>query len=111
MRTVADVTDFLKRFAPLELAEPWDNVGLLLGDPATEVSKVMTCLTVTPASAAEAVEAGARLIIAHHPVLFRPRQRLTAETAEGRMLLGLLQAGVAVYSPHTAFDNCAGGIN
>jgi dinuclear metal center YbgI/SA1388 family protein len=71
----------------------------------------MTCLTVTPDSAAEAVAEGARLIVTHHPVLFRPTQRITADNPQGRMLLSLLQAGVAVYSPHTAFDNTTGGIN
>jgi dinuclear metal center YbgI/SA1388 family protein len=71
----------------------------------------MTCLTVTPESAAEAVEAGAELIVTHHPVLFRPIQRLTTASPQGRILLELIQAGVAVYSPHTAFDNTAGGIN
>src|SRR5262249_35252502 len=97
--------------APLKLAADWDNVGLLLGDPAAEVGRVMTCLTVTPQSAAEAVEAEADLIVTHHPILFRAVQRLTADTPEGRMLLALAKAGIAVYSPHTAFDNADGGIN
>lgn len=111
MPTVAAISDFLGRFAPLELSESWDNVGLLLGDAAVEVRKVMTCLTVTPASAAEAVEDDVQLIVTHHPILFRPTQRIVAGTSEGRVLLSLLKAGIAVYSPHTAFDNTAGGIN
>src|SRR5439155_14357922 len=52
-----------------------------------------------------------QLIVTHHPMLFRAGKRLTAATAEGRMLLELIRAGIAVYSPHTAFDNTAGGIN
>jgi dinuclear metal center YbgI/SA1388 family protein len=111
MPTVADLTRWLEQFAPPALAADWDNVGLLLGDCATEVRRVMTCLTVTPASAAEAVEAGAGLIVTHHPILFRGVKRLTTATAEGRTLIGLVKAGVAVYSPHTSFDNTVGGIN
>ncbi len=111
MLTVADLTAVLQMIAPLSLAADWDNVGLLLGDPAAPVERVMTCLTVTPESVAEAIEARAHLIVSHHPVLFCPVKKLTTATAEGRMLLNLVQAGVAVYSPHTAFDNCAGGIN
>ncbi len=111
MLTVAAILEFLEEFAPVSLAADWDNVGLLLGDRAAAVQKVMTCLTLTPAVAREAVEAGARLIVAHHPVLFRPVRRLTTDTAEGCMLLELARAGVAVYSPHTAFDNTPGGIN
>jgi dinuclear metal center YbgI/SA1388 family protein len=111
MVTVAAVADFLERFAPAALAADWDNVGLLLGDRAAPVQRIMTCLTVTPESAQEAVEASVQLIVTHHPLLFRPVQRLTTDTPQGRMLLALAQAGVAVYSPHTAFDNTAGGIN
>jgi dinuclear metal center YbgI/SA1388 family protein len=71
----------------------------------------MTCLTVTPESAAEAVESGAHLVVTHHPILFRGVKRLTAATPEGRMLLSLIRAGVGVYSTHTAYDNASGGIN
>jgi dinuclear metal center YbgI/SA1388 family protein len=109
--TVAAIVDFLERFAPPALAADWDNVGLLLGDRSARVRRLLTCLTVTPEVAAEAVEEKAQLIVTHHPILFRPVKRLTVSHPEGRMLLALVRAGVAVYSPHTAFDNTAGGIN
>jgi dinuclear metal center YbgI/SA1388 family protein len=111
MPTVAAVIAFLEEFAPPALAASWDNVGLLLGHRDARVKRIMTCLTVTPESAAEAVEAKAQLIVTHHPILFRPVKRLTTANPEGRMLLSLARAGVAVYSPHTAFDNTHGGIN
>jgi dinuclear metal center YbgI/SA1388 family protein len=111
MLTVATVVAYLKEFAPPVLAASWDNVGLLLGDEAAPVHRLVTCLTVTPDSAAEAIEAGAHLIVSHHPILFRAVQRLTGGTVEGNMLLSLARAGVAVYSPHTALDNTPGGIN
>jgi dinuclear metal center YbgI/SA1388 family protein len=111
MPTVDAVIHFLEEFAPLSLAAEWDNVGLLLGDRAAATARIMTCLTVTPESAAEAVAERANLIVTHHPILFRPIQRLTTETADGRMLLSLMHANVAVYCPHTAFDNTVGGIN
>lgn len=111
MPRVADVIAFLGEFAPLTLAADWDNVGLLLGDRAAEVRRLMTCLTVTADSAAEAVADQADLVVTHHPVLFRGAKRLTTDSPEGRMVLALVRAGVAVYSPHTAFDNTAGGIN
>jgi dinuclear metal center YbgI/SA1388 family protein len=109
--TVRSIADFLEELAPAILAEEWDNVGLLVGDAAAEVKRVMTCLTITPASAAEAIEAGARLIVSHHPLPFRPFRRLTRDTITGRMLLDLIAARVAVYSAHTAFDSAAAGIN
>ncbi len=111
MPTVDDITTWLREFAPLDLAEDWDNVGLLVGATTAGVERVMTCLTLTPDVAREAIEGEADLVVTHHPVLFRPVQRLTDETREGRVLLDLIAAGTAVYSPHTAFDSCRDGIN
>jgi dinuclear metal center YbgI/SA1388 family protein len=111
MFTVAAALEFLEHWAPPGLAADWDNVGLLQGDREAEVQRIMTCLTVTAESAAEALESGVQLIVTHHPIFFRPVKRLTSATPEGRMLLALIRGGVAVYSPHTAFDNTSGGIN
>ncbi len=109
--TVDTVADFLARFAPLELAEDWDNVGLLVGDGRAQVERLMTCLTITPSVVAEAVRRRANLIVAHHPLPFRALKRLTRDTTAGGMLLDLIAAGIAVYSPHTGFDSAAEGIN
>jgi dinuclear metal center YbgI/SA1388 family protein len=109
--TVAAVADFLEQVAPPNLAAEWDNVGLLLGDPAAVVQRILTCLTVTPEVAAEAVAGKVQLIVSHHPILFRAVKRLTTADPEGRMIHDMVRAGVAVYSAHTAFDNTRGGIN
>ena len=111
MTTVADLLAWLEKFAPSRLAESWDNVGLLLGDPSAEVSRVMTCLTVTPRSAAEAVAEGAQAIVSHHPIFFKATKTLRADRHESADAWRLARAGVAVLSPHTAFDNTEGGIN
>ena len=111
MPTVADVAGFLDQFAPPATAAEWDNVGLLLGERGATVQRIMTCLTVTPESADEACQESVQLIVTHHPIFFRGAKRLTDTTAEGRTVLQLAKAGVAVYSPHTAFDNTPGGIN
>lgn len=106
--------DLIREFEidiPPAWAAEWDNVGLLLGDADLEISSVMTCLTLTPDVAAEAIEEEAGLIITHHPIFFRPVNRITAGNAEGRMVWELAQSGIAVYAPHTAFDNAHGGIN
>ncbi|HUG69874.1 MAG TPA: Nif3-like dinuclear metal center hexameric protein [Pirellulaceae bacterium] len=111
MATVQDVSDFLERFAPSRLAEEWDNVGLLVGDSKLTVRRVMTCLTVTPASADEATRENADLIISHHPLPFQPLNRLTTDSVSGRLLWQLIRAGVSIHSPHTGFDSAAMGIN
>ena len=111
MPTIAEVTAWLDRLAPPELAEEWDNVGLLVGDADSDAARVMTCLTITPASADEAIRRNADLIITHHPLPFRPVRRLTTASPEGALLLRLIAAGVAIYSAHTAFDSAMAGIN
>jgi dinuclear metal center YbgI/SA1388 family protein len=82
-----------------------------VGDAAADVSAVMTCLTLTPDVAEEAVRERVQLVVTHHPVFFKPFQRLTAATSEGRMILSLIAQGIGVYSPHTAWDNAPEGIN
>jgi len=111
MPTIGDVATILEQFAPTALAEDWDNVGLLVGDPDWPARRVMTCLTLTPTSVAEAVEAEADLVVAHHPLPFQPLKTITTATTAGRLLLQLISAKVGVYSPHTAFDSAPTGIN
>lgn len=108
---VGDVCQRLGRIAPLRLAESWDNVGLLVGDRGATVNRVMTCLTLTPAVVAEAVQRRVDLVVVHHPLPFKPLATITGDTTVGRMLLALIGGGVAVYSAHTAFDSASGGIN
>ena len=108
---VENVCQILMQLAPLPTAESWDNVGLLLGRPNRMVSRLMTCLTLTPTVAREAIAKDVQLIVTHHPVLFRATRSITSDTIEGRLLLDLIEARIAVYSPHTAFDNAELGIN
>lgn len=72
MVLLQQLCDFLDQLCPVELAESWDNVGLLLGDPSAVVTRVMTCLTVTDETVAEAVAQQASLIVSHHPPAVSP---------------------------------------
>lgn len=111
MPQLQSVREFLDHFAPPILAESWDNTGLLAGDPVMEVRRVMTCLTITPDTAAEAIAQQADLIVSHHPLPFRPLQKLVTETTPGRLVWELLTHRIAIYSPHTSFDSALHGIN
>lgn len=110
-KTIDQIVEFLEQFAPPMLAEDWDNTGLLIGDRDGKVDRILTCLTLTPDVAEEAIDKGVQLVVSHHPVLFRKVQKITSDDAEGQMLLRLIRAGVAVYSPHTSFDSAENGIN
>lgn len=109
--TILDACNFLDQFAPTRLAEDWDNVGLLVGDSKGIASKIMTCLTVTPDTVSEAIDRGADMIVAHHPLPFRAIKRITTDTIPSKMIWQLIRAGVSIYSPHTGFDSASTGIN
>jgi dinuclear metal center YbgI/SA1388 family protein len=105
------ILNALQQIAPLEFAESWDNVGLLVGTRDREIACAMACLTLSGATLAEAIHANADLVICHHPVPFKPLAKITGDTTTGKLLLQAIEAGIAIYSPHTAWDNCRTGIN
>ncbi len=111
MTTIESVCEFLDQFAPTALAEDWDNVGLILGDKTASAQRIMTCLTVTPESAQEAIDKQVDLIVSHHPLPFVATKRITTEQTPTKLVWQLARAGVSVYSPHTGFDSAIGGIN
>lgn len=108
---IHDLVSYLESFAPLQLAEDWDNVGLLLGERKSELNTALTCLTITPEVVEEAIQGKVDLIISHHPMPFRPLKKITGDSVTGTMILQLVRNGVSVYSPHTSFDSTARGIN
>ena len=101
----------LQKYAPLALAEDYDNPGLLIGDRNREITGVLTTLDVDIRVAREALEKGANLIVSHHPIMFSPIQKITTDTPEGRLLHFLIQNGIAVYAAHTNLDATEGGLN
>ena len=108
--TVEEISAALFELAPRHLAEEWDNVGLLVGEAKSEVCKVLVSLDVDEGVAREAAEAGAQMIVCHHPVIFRPENTLTGQTPQGRTLLALAQNRISVFSAHTNLDNAPGGL-
>lgn len=106
-----DLTRFLDRLAPPAWQESYDNAGLQCGDPATPITGATIALDATEEVVAEAIRNGHNLIIAHHPVIFRPLKRLTGSTQPERVILKALQHGVAIYATHTNLDNVRHGVN
>lgn len=111
MATLDDVVGTLRTIAPVSLAESWDRVGLLVAGDGREIRRVLLTIDVTPAVLAEARAIDAQLIVGYHPLLFKPLERLDGSTWQGRVALEAVRAGIAIYSPHTALDAVAGGVN
>ena len=104
--TVQQVLDELRRFAPPELAQDWDNVGLLV-DAGRPVTSVLTALDITAEVVQEAAALGCELIVAHHPVIFHPIKAL----APGDVPALLVQKGISAICMHTNLDAAEGGVN
>ena len=107
LMTLSTILEHLEQIAPTHDAESWDNVGLLVGDPAQDVSHAMLTIDYTPQVAIEAERKNCDLVIAYHPPIFEPLKRITA----GSLIYDAIRRGVAIYSPHTALDVAEMGTN
>lgn len=106
MTTVQQVYEVMQRLAPPELAEHWDNPGLLV-DCGGEVRRVLVTLDITPEVVAEAAAKQCTVIVAHHPVIFDPLKRLCPADVPYQ----LVQAGISAICMHTNLDAAEGGVN
>ena len=109
--TLADGIDLLERAYPPRLAESWDRVGLVAGDPAAVIGTVVVAVDATAAGADHALGAGADLLLVHHPPLLKAVHSVAADTPKGRMLHRLIEGGCALYSAHTNADAARPGVN
>lgn len=104
MHIVRDVAAVIERVAPLSLAEPWDNVGLLCGSYEARVESVTLALDATSQTIEQTVAFGSQLLVTHHPILFRPVQRLLDGQADADLLRLLIANRLSLYSAHTNLD-------
>lgn len=111
MITLEKIEQVIEAFAPSSLAEAWDNVGLLAGDRAQPITHVLCALDITEQVVEEAIAMGAQLIVAHHPVIFTSVNRITADTATGRVLRAAIAHNIAMICMHTNADCAWGGVN
>ena len=93
------------------MAEPWDNVGLLVGNPEQEVTAVIAGLDPTNSLVDEAIARGANTIITHHPVIFKPLPSINTGDPSGRLLEKALSNRIAIIGCHTNFDSAEEGVS
>ncbi|HWM74648.1 MAG TPA: Nif3-like dinuclear metal center hexameric protein, partial [Nocardioides sp.] len=111
MPTLNEIVDLIHGWYPPDTADDWDAVGLVYGDPADAVRKVMFAVDPAPAVAAEATEWGADLLVVHHPLFLKPVHGFAATTPKGRTLATLAKAGCALLTAHTNADQAVGGVS
>ncbi len=108
---LSEIMPYLNEIAPLELAESWDNVGLLAGDPEQEIKKIILAIDLTRSVLDEAKQKSADLILAYHPPVFETIKKVVPGKGPSPYLFETIRLGKAIYSMHTALDLAEGGIN
>ncbi len=106
-----EIADILERIAPAAAAEPWDNVGLQIGDPDAAVARVWVSLDASPVVIRAAGEAGIDLIVTHHPLLFRALKQVDLTTPIGAAVAHAIRHGLSIFSLHTNLDAAPRGLN
>lgn len=108
---VMDIIDYIEKLAPKNLAEPWDNPGLMVGNACNKVKKVLFSLDCSEKVIDEAIEIGADMIITHHPMIFKGIKSIDFNSAIGRKIFKAIKNDITVYSAHTNLDIADGGTN
>jgi dinuclear metal center YbgI/SA1388 family protein len=106
-----DVVDALQAAYPPALAESWDAVGLVCGDPDEPVSRVLVAVDPVPETVDEVLDAGAQLLLTHHPLLLRGVHGVGADTPKGALVHRLVRGGAALFTAHTNADAAAPGVS
>jgi dinuclear metal center YbgI/SA1388 family protein len=111
MTRIKDIVNYLEQVAPLAYQEDYDNAGLVVGEPSVPVTGVLICLDITELVLQEAKAKDCNLIIAHHPIIFRPISKLTGRNYVERCITYAIKQSIAIYTLHTNFDNVSQGVN
>ena len=111
MVTVQELYSFMNELAPVRYRMDFDNVGLLVGDPSAQVTRVVTALDITDDVISEACDWGAEIIISHHPLIFHALKQVSQEDLVGRKILAMARSGIAAICMHTNLDVAQGGVN
>jgi dinuclear metal center YbgI/SA1388 family protein len=107
---IKDIAAAVGKIAPLELAQDWDNVGLLIGNPQQDIKNILLTIDITKDVVAEARRLKTDLIVSYHPVIWDGLKKITTDGPAG-VVYDLIRAGIAVFSIHTALDSAIGGVN
>jgi dinuclear metal center YbgI/SA1388 family protein len=108
---VRHISTFLHQWAPPSTKLDYDNVGLLVGDPNQEISRLLTCLDVTLDVVEEAIEKGCDLIVAHHPLIFKSIDRINPTDEQGKIIFKLIKNDIALIAAHTNLDAALDGVS
>lgn len=105
-----EVLTILNNVAPFDTAEQWDNVGLMVGDPASEVTSIVVALDPSFDVINCAIEQKADCIITHHPLFFTPVRCMNLRESTAKKVSVLMKSDMSLVSMHTNLDMACGGV-
>ena len=108
---IQEITNFLEKLAPLQDAEDFDNVGLLVGNNQAEVTNILIALDTLEITVDEAIQKDCNLIISFHPIIFSGLKHLNGSNYVERVAIKAIQHNIAIYAMHTALDNSFNGVS
>ncbi|MGM0495645.1 MAG: Nif3-like dinuclear metal center hexameric protein [Bacillota bacterium] len=108
---LVDIIKFFERKYPLELAYEWDNVGIQVGSLNQQAKKVLISLDLTKEVVKEAIKLKVDMILTHHPLMFKPMDKIIFDSPKGWIIKNLIKNNITVYSAHTNYDVAKGGMN
>jgi dinuclear metal center YbgI/SA1388 family protein len=106
-----EIINIIEEFAPCHFQEEWDNSGLMVGDPAREITSVLLALDCTLDVVDEALDSGVEMIITHHPLIFKGIKKIGTKSLQDRMLTKIIKNDLVVYSVHTNIDKVPDGVS
>jgi len=108
---IKEITSYLESFAPVLLQEDYDNAGLIVGNPETDVTGILVTIDSTEVIIDEATRIGANLIIAHHPIVLSGLKKINGKSYIERTIIKAIKNDIAIYAIHTNIDSILGGVN
>lgn len=111
MVRLIDLDNYIKKLAKSELAETWDNIGIIVGDKNQVIKRILICLDVTQHVVEEAIDKKIDLIISHHPLIFKGIKKLDFSNFKSKIIKSLILNDIAVIAAHTNLDAAQNGLN
>ncbi len=108
---IFEITQYLEKIAPSAYQESYDNAGLIVGNPQTDITKILISLDCLEKTIDEAITQGCNMVIAHHPIVFKGLKRLNGNNYVEKTILEAIKNEVAIYAIHTNLDNVKNGVN
>jgi dinuclear metal center YbgI/SA1388 family protein len=108
---VNEIINYLNSVIPPRLQENYDNSGLICGNPMQDTPALLISLDCTEEIVEEALNLGCKLIVCHHPILFKPIKSITGKNYIEKTIIKAIKNDICIFSAHTNLDNISMGVN